>query len=53
MIDIFVQSYGDKILLTDFGKTMMRLSYYTDLDSPTRKKIFDSLLASYYVEYKD
>ncbi|MDR2416456.1 MAG: DUF1828 domain-containing protein [Candidatus Peribacteria bacterium] len=32
---------------------MMRLSYDTDIDSETRKSIFDKILASYNVEFDD
>lgn len=51
MIDIFIQFVWDRIVLTDFGQTMMRLSYYTDLNSAGRKKIFDSIFSNYTVQY--
>lgn len=53
MIDIFVYNYGKKIIVTDFGKTMMRLSYYTNLDSPTKQKLLNSILASYFVKLEN
>lgn len=53
MIDLFIQTFWDNIVLTDFWKTMMRLSYYTDLDSPTKKKLLDNIISSYYVKYEE
>lgn len=32
---------------------MMRLSYYTDIESSKRKTIFESVLSSYFVKYND
>ena len=51
MIDIFIQIFWEKIVLTDFGQTLMRLSYYADISSSWRKKLFDSILTSYKVSY--
>jgi len=53
MIDIFIQFLSDSITLTDFWQTLMRLSYYTDLTANGRKKVFDSILATYNVNCDD
>lgn len=47
MIDIYLQDgpQGDgHIRICDFGMTLMRLSYTLDLNTPTRQRIFDSIL---------
>ncbi len=47
MIDIYLQDspQGEGyIRICDFGMTLMRLSYTLDLNTPTRQRIFDSIL---------
>ena len=47
MVDIYLQDSprGDGyIRICDFGMTLMRLSYTLDLNTPTRQRIFDSIL---------
>ena len=51
MIDVFIQFVWKRIILTDFWQTMMRLSYYTDLSSAWRKKIFETIFSTYTVKY--
>lgn len=44
--ELFVQSIaGDALRLTDLGLTLMRLSYEYDLDSETKRGIFNKILA--------
>lgn len=51
MVDIFIQQIWKEFVLTDFWQTMMRLSYYTEIDNATRKKIFNTILATYNIRY--
>ena len=47
MIDIYLQDSprgNGHIRICDFGMTLMRLSYTLDLNTPTRERIFDSIL---------
>ncbi len=48
MIDIFVdlpKSQADPIRISDHGLTLMRLSYTYDVDTPTKRRIFDRILS--------
>lgn len=49
MVDIFLSqpdpAFDQPILISDCGMTLMRLSYSYDLDTPTKRKIFDRILA--------
>jgi Domain of unknown function DUF1828 len=49
MVDIYLSTVNDRLILTDFWQTLMRLSYYTELDWNSRKKLFDYILDSYNV----
>jgi len=52
MIDVFIEVYSkEKFIVKDFWQTMLRLSYDTDIDSDTRKSIFDKVIASYNIEH--
>lgn len=51
MIEVFLDlpkdadlSAGNRIRLSDYGMTLMRLSYSFDLDTPNKKKIFQRIL---------
>ena len=47
MVDVYVQQCPDKkdkIRISDCGMTFMRLSYTYDINSPTREKIFTTIL---------
>lgn len=47
MIDIYLQDSPegeDIVRITDFGMTLMRLSYSFDIHTPTRQRIFDGIL---------
>ncbi len=56
MYDIFlkrtehVQSEDKFLKLTDYGMTLMRLSYAYDLDTPNKEKILHKILASNYLK---
>jgi len=48
MLDIFLDVLNGgngKIKISDHGMSLMRLSYDLDLDTPSRKKIFEKILA--------
>jgi len=49
MIDIFVQSNGPgDILISDFGMTIMRLSYHYDIDTQNKENILQRILSENY-----
>lgn len=50
MIDIFLCIFWDKIIISDFWQTLMRLSYYIDTLSSSKKKVLDAILATYTVK---
>jgi len=47
MIDIFIESRnGDNVIrISDYGMTLMRLSYSFDLDTPNKERIFSKILS--------
>jgi hypothetical protein len=48
MIDIFLdlpKTAGTPLRISDHGLTLMRLSYSYDVDTPTKRKIFDRILS--------
>ena len=45
MLDIFLESRNGKIIISDYGMTIMRLSYTYDLDSPNKQQIFERIVA--------
>lgn len=47
MVDIFIQEKRDSgtIRVSDYGMTLMRLSYSFDLDTPNKERIFCRILA--------
>lgn len=46
MIDIFIDiNYGsDNIVVCDYGMTLMKLSYYYDVDTPNKKAVLEDIL---------
>lgn len=44
MIDIYIQELNGKYFLCDFGKTLQRLSYEYDIDTPNKENILDRIL---------
>lgn len=53
MIEIYFQFSWEKLILTDFWQTLMRLSYYTEIDSDTRKRVFENILNTYIIHNND
>lgn len=46
MVDIYVHFLGEeKLRICDLGKTLMRLSYSYDIDTPAKEKIFRQILS--------
>lgn len=47
MMDIFLSEIPERnlIRLSDYGLTLMRLSYSFDIDTPNKEKIFNKILA--------
>lgn len=45
MMDIFLEKQGDKIKISDYGMTIMRLSYYYELDTPNKEQIFYRIIS--------
>jgi hypothetical protein len=45
MIDIFIEKKNEKIFLSDFGMTLMRLSYSYEIDTPNKETIFQKILS--------
>ncbi len=53
MIDIYLQDSpegGGKVRISDFGLTLMRLSYNFEVNTQTRQRIFDSILINNGIE---
>ena len=50
MIDIFIEEIWGQLVIKDFGQTLMRLSYVTDIDTKNKKQIFNNILASMRVQ---
>jgi hypothetical protein len=54
MMDVFVQAQPDGYLrVCDFGKTLMRLSYSFDLDTPNKQRIFEQILRQNFAKEDD
>lgn len=51
MYDIFLCETDGALRLCDFGMTLMRLSYKTDLDTDGKLKIFSKIVANNCVEF--
>ncbi|OQW93436.1 MAG: hypothetical protein BWK79_11140 [Beggiatoa sp. IS2] len=45
MVDIYVIVLGNKIRVCDLGKTLMRLSYSYEIDTPAKEKIFNQIIS--------
>ena len=45
MFDIFIEEKDDKIIISDYGMTLMRLSYENDTDTPNKEKIFSKIIS--------
>lgn len=53
MLDIFVTKTDGHMRLSDFGLTVMRLSYTFDLDTDNKIRIFNELLTQNQVEFDE
>ena len=53
MMDIFIQSAGDSLIVCDCGMTLMRLSYTIDVSSPHREKILLEILTESGAKFED
>jgi len=47
MIEVYLEKAGDngKVRITDHGMTVMRLSYFYDIDTPNKERIFHKILS--------
>lgn len=50
MYDIFIREEEGKLQICDFGMTLMRLSYKTDLDTDGKQKFFSKIILNNGVE---
>lgn len=54
MMDIYISPGSEKLFrISDFGATLMRLSYTYEIDSDAKEKIFNRILAESDVNYDD
>lgn len=53
MIEIFLEVSDKKIIIQDYGTTIMRLGYVTSLGSKNKMKIFNEVLNNYRIEEVD
>ena len=52
MIDIFIDLNNEnKIIVSDFAKTLMKLSYSYEIDTSNKEKIFHKILSQNFVKY--
>ncbi len=49
----FIETTNGRIRFTDYGNTLMHVSYDVDINSETRKKILDSVLATHDLTYNE
>jgi hypothetical protein len=48
MVDVFFQEIGEDIVrISDYGLTVMRLSYNYELDTPHKEKVFTRIIAEH------
>lgn len=50
MIDIFIEERNGDYFLSDFGMTLMRLSYSYEIDTPNKETIFQKILSENKLE---
>jgi len=54
MIDIFISPKGeDRFTISDYGQTLMRLSYSYDIDSENKEAILKKIVSESKMEEKD
>lgn len=49
MVDIYVLMLENKTRVCDFGKTLMRLSYSFEIDTPAKEKIFNQIVSENHI----
>jgi hypothetical protein len=50
MVDIFIEEKNSTLILSDFGMTLMRLSYSYEIDTPNKESIFQRILSENRLE---
>ncbi len=55
MLEIYLetQSENGKVLLSDHGMTIMRLSYEYDIDTPNKRRIFNKMILENQIQERD
>lgn len=53
MLDMYLTPTNGHVRVSDYGKTIMRLSYTFDLDTDNKQRIFRELLAQNKVDFDD
>jgi len=53
MIDIFIQEKNGEYYLSDYGMTLMRLSYTYEIDTPNKESIFQKILSENRLDESD
>ena len=55
MLEIYLETSGEngKVLLSDHGMTIMRLSYEYDIDTPNKRRIFNKMLSENQLQERD
>jgi hypothetical protein len=53
MIDIFIEERNGNYFLSDYGMTLMRLSYSYEIDTPNKEAIFQRILSENRLEEVD
>jgi uncharacterized protein DUF1828 len=53
MVDLFISMDKGKIILSDFGMTLQKLSYSYEIDTPNKNKIFNRILSENFLEIND
>lgn len=51
MVEVFITPLGNNLFrISDYGLTLMRLSYSYDIDTPNKERIFNSIISSYTIQ---
>ncbi|NOU18524.1 MAG: DUF1828 domain-containing protein [Bacteroidales bacterium] len=50
MVDIFIEEKNGDLVLSDYGMTLMRLSYSYEIDTPNKESIFQRILSENRLE---
>ena len=52
-IDIFIKEDNDRLIITDYGMSLMKLSYMFDIDTESKKDVLNNILIYNNLENKD